>query len=256
MVKSTAIIFILTFSILMKLEKCRFSLVFVVLFISVGLVLFTFHSTQFNWTGFLLVLTAAFTSGFRWTLSQVVTQKSEIGLSNPLDMMYHIQPWMIIGLLPLSSYVEGVPLASSHHLFRFHEISEIFTSAGIVIGGAFLAFMLEFSEFLLLSRTSGLTLSISGIFKEICTIVLAHITFGDKMNPINFLGLVICLFGIALHVILKAVHRKEDEKELHNNSESMEMLLVNGEANSTDEEEAELFDRNAVRPPRVHKHSE
>ena len=33
-------------------------------------------------------------SGLRWTLSQMVMQKSEMGLANPIDMMYHIQPWM------------------------------------------------------------------------------------------------------------------------------------------------------------------
>ena len=35
------------------------------------------------------------------------------GLHHPLDMMYHIQPWMIITLLPLSSIAEGyLPLFS------------------------------------------------------------------------------------------------------------------------------------------------
>jgi len=29
------------------------------------------------------------------------------GLSNPLDMMFHIQPWMILSLLPLSTAFEG-----------------------------------------------------------------------------------------------------------------------------------------------------
>jgi len=31
----------------------------------------------------------------------------ETGLSNPLDMMFHIQPWMILSLLPLSTAFEG-----------------------------------------------------------------------------------------------------------------------------------------------------
>ena len=46
-------------------------------------------------------------SGLRWTLSQMVMQKSEMGLANPVDMMYHIQPWMIATLLPFSLYFEG-----------------------------------------------------------------------------------------------------------------------------------------------------
>ena len=51
-----------------------------VLFIAVGLFLFTYQSTQFHMTGFLLVLSASFLSGLRWTLAQLVLQKKEIGM--------------------------------------------------------------------------------------------------------------------------------------------------------------------------------
>lgn len=33
-----------------------------------------------------------------------------LGLSNPLDMMYHIQPWMMLSLLPLSTTFEGLTM--------------------------------------------------------------------------------------------------------------------------------------------------
>lgn len=57
----------------------RCSLILVVLFISVGLFMFTFESTQFNAVGFTLVLLASFISGMRWTLAQIVLQRSETG---------------------------------------------------------------------------------------------------------------------------------------------------------------------------------
>ena len=30
-----------------------------------------------------------------------------LGLGNPIDMIYHVQPWMIVALLPLAVYFEG-----------------------------------------------------------------------------------------------------------------------------------------------------
>lgn len=48
-----------------------------------------------------------FCSGLRWTLSQLVMQKADLGLSNPIDMVYHIQPWMTVALLPLAIFMEG-----------------------------------------------------------------------------------------------------------------------------------------------------
>ncbi len=79
----------------------------VVLMISGGLVMFTYQATQFSLIGFLMVITASFLSGLRWTLSQMVMQRSESGLANPIDMLYHIQPWMIVTLLPFAVAFEG-----------------------------------------------------------------------------------------------------------------------------------------------------
>lgn len=244
MTKSTSIIFILGFSILFRLERLRYSLVIVILFIALGLTMFTFDLTQFSMEGFTLILIASFLSGLRWTLAQKVMQKNEIGLRNPLDMMYHIQPWMMLALLPLSAIIEGVHFMTSKHTFGYTDSSVMMTTVGIIIVGAFLGFMLELSEFLLISVTSGLTLIIAGVFKELCILLLAVLVNGDKMSGINALGLVICLIGIILHVIFKAVHANEP-KQLDVETET---LLQNGagipESCDEDEEEEEtnIFD--------------
>ncbi|XP_048244686.1 solute carrier family 35 member C2-like isoform X1 [Haliotis rufescens] len=237
MSKSTAIIFILGFSILLRLEKFRWSLVMVILCVAVGLFLFTYKSTQFNLEGFLMVITASFLSGLRWTLAQLVTQKQEVGLGNPLDMMYHVQPWMIVGLFPLSAAFEGMEVATREEFFRCEDLGMFMTTAGLLLAGASLAFMLEFSEFLLLSQTSSLTLSLSGIVKEICTLGLAAEINGDLMNSVNVTGLFVCLCGITLHVVLKAVYNTQESKRrvLERTPESVEMLTRDGEANADDE---------------------
>ncbi|XP_067652772.1 solute carrier family 35 member C2-like isoform X2 [Haliotis asinina] len=241
MSKSSAIVFILGFSILLRLEKFRWSQALVILCVAVGLFLFTYKSTQFNLEGFLMVITASFLSGLRWTLAQLVTQKKEIGLANPLDMMYHVQPWMIVGLFPLSVAFEGVQVATSEQFFRCEDINMFMTTAGLLLAGASLAFMLEFSEFLLLSQTSSLTLSLSGIVKEICTLGLAAGINGDQMNSVNIIGLFVCLCGITLHVVLKAVFNNQQNKKrvLERTPESLEMLTRDGQANEGYEEDEE-----------------
>lgn len=60
MTKSTAIIFILIFALAFKLEKKSWRIVIIVFMISGGLIMFTYHSTQFNLIGFILVLLATF----------------------------------------------------------------------------------------------------------------------------------------------------------------------------------------------------
>lgn len=76
--------------------------------------------------------------------------------------------------------------------------------------GAVLAFGMEVSEFLVLSRTSSLTLSVSGVLKEVCQLVLAVQMKGDQLSAVNVLGLVLCLGGIACHVAHKYSLMKEE----------------------------------------------
>lgn len=44
-----------------------------------GLFLFTYRATQFDGEGFALVLAASFLGGIRWTLTQLLLQKEDLG---------------------------------------------------------------------------------------------------------------------------------------------------------------------------------
>lgn len=235
MTKSTCIIFILLFAIYFELEKPHWSLLTIVGFISIGLFMFTYKSTQFQLNGFLLVLSASMLSGLRWTLSQKLMQRKESSLSNPIDMMYHVQPWMIAVLLPLAFYFELMPSMKSY--FFSSTSNQTLTAATaadssllpdlhriqivhLIMIGSILAFLMEFSEYLLLTYTSSLTLSMAGIFKEIFTLYLAVNYNGDQMSTLNEIGLILCLFGITTHVMIKAINSNsvaDSHLHLHRN---------------------------------------
>eukprot|EP00057_Strongylocentrotus_purpuratus_P024294 XP_011678768.1 PREDICTED: solute carrier family 35 member C2 [Strongylocentrotus purpuratus] len=215
--------------------------VIIVVLIAVGLFMFTYESTQFNLEGFVLVLAASFLSGLRWSLAQILTQKEETGLRNPIDIIYHLQPVMILGLLPLAIAVEGVRICSTEDFLGFTDIHTFTLTCTKLLFGACLAFMLAMSEYLLLSRTSTLTLSISGIFKEICTLYIAS-QKGDEMSPLNFIGMVVCLCGISLHVGLKALETKRSsENPSLDVKDDMESLI-----NDDSSDEQELYVRKIV----------
>ncbi|XP_064024019.1 solute carrier family 35 member C2 isoform X2 [Pogoniulus pusillus] len=192
MTKSSAILFILLFSLLFKLEEVRLTLLLVVLLIAAGLFMFTYKSTQFSTQGFVLVLCASFLGGIRWTLTQLLMQKAELGLQNPIDTMFHLQPLMLLGLFPLFAVFEGLPLSISEKLFHFHE--------------------------------AGMLLSL-----EICILFLATRLLGDRLSPLNWLGFAVCLSGISLHLVLKAISPKgEKAPKLHKEPSSepdLELLL-------------------------------
>lgn len=122
---------------------------------------------------------------------------------------------MLVGLLPVALAFEVLPTVHSYFLQTPAEavgLSSVvtFTAADfwqivhLILIGSVLAFLMEFSEYLLLTFTSSLTLSMAGIFKEIFTLYLAVNYNGDQMSQLNFIGLMVCLVGISLHVLLKA----------------------------------------------------
>ncbi|XP_070600402.1 LOW QUALITY PROTEIN: solute carrier family 35 member C2 [Erythrolamprus reginae] len=189
MTKSSAVLFILLFSLVFKLEEPRAALVLVVVLIAGGLFLFTYEATQFDAQGFAMVLGASFLGGLRWTRTQILLQKDELGLQNPIDTMFHLQPPMFLSLFPLFAVFEGLPLSASEKLFRCQEGPRLLRLLGKLALGGVLAFGLAFSEFLLVSRTSSLTFSISGIFKEVFTLVLAAHLMGDQLLPGQLAGL-------------------------------------------------------------------
>ncbi|XP_017029891.1 solute carrier family 35 member C2 [Drosophila kikkawai] len=212
MTKSSTIVFILLFAIALGLEKKSWYLVSIVGLIGTGLVMFTYKSTQFNALGFFFILFASLSSGLRWSFAQFIMQKSKLGLHNPIDMIYYMQPWMIASLVPLVIGIEGPRLlmvVGDMHNYTMHEITWAIAQ---ITFGALLAFFMEFSEFLVLCKTSSLTLSIAGIFKDICQLALAVTLKKDQLSLINVIGLVVCLAGIVCHLMHKYSSMKEAQK--------------------------------------------
>lgn len=119
MTKSTTIVFILIFAILLKLEKKSWSLMMIVVMISMGLFMFTYKSTNFNALGFSFLIFASLCSGIRWSFAQLVMQKTKLGLHNPIDMIYYMQPWMMLSIIPFSIGFEGKYLSITISRVKF-----------------------------------------------------------------------------------------------------------------------------------------
>ncbi|XP_063727842.1 solute carrier family 35 member C2-like [Symsagittifera roscoffensis] len=208
MSKTSCVVFVLIFAVILRLESPRVTTLIVVLLVSGGLFLFTYKSTQFNLGGFILVISASFLGGLRWVLLQMITQREDIGLKNPIDTTYHMAPVMALGLLLPVFLIEGVPASLSSEIFRYESYLTLETTTGKVALGALLAFLLTLSEYMFVHYTSSLTLSIGGIFKELLTMYLASEINHDKWSTMNLVGAGLCVLGILSHVMFKAIYAK------------------------------------------------
>ncbi|CAB5180230.1 TPT-domain-containing protein [Rhizophagus irregularis] len=210
MIKSSTPIWVLVFAFIFGLEQPRLILIFIISIISFGVILTVAGETKFNLMGFLLVLGAAIVSGLRWSLTQMLLQKEE-GMNNPVATLYYVSPIMFILMIILSLIFEN-PLFIFRTSKHFEDVNTGIETFLLMFLGGFLAFCMTIAEFALIKNTSTVTLSVAGISKEILVISLSVLIYHDVLTPINLLGLVISIFGIAGYNYYKIRKTSEDKK--------------------------------------------
>jgi solute carrier family 35 protein C2 len=208
MCKSSVLAFVLLFAFLFHLEQPTWRLCLIILLMTVGVIMMVAGETSFNALGFVLVMSASLCSGFRWSLTQILLLRNR-ATSNPFSTIFFLTPVMFVALFALALPIEG----PSNVIEGIKELAKSkggFFSFVLMLFPGFLAFMMVAAEFALLKRTSVVTLSVCGIFKEVLTISAAGIVFGDDLSPVNVSGLVVTIASIAAYNYLKWSKMKQD----------------------------------------------
>ncbi|KAI9673903.1 MAG: Triose-phosphate Transporter [Caeruleum heppii] len=210
MCKSSALAFVLAFAFIFHLETPSIKLVLIIATMTVGVIMMVAGETFFNTTGFILVISASAFSGFRWALTQILLLRNP-ATSNPFSSIFYLAPIMFASLLLIALPVEGVaPLFSA--LSDLAAAKGLLLTIGILLFPGILAFLMTSSEFALLQRTSVVTLSICGIFKEVVTISAAGIVFHDPLTPINVSGLLVTIASIAAYNYIKITKMRKEAR--------------------------------------------
>ena len=245
MCKSSSLAFVLAFAFLFRLEDPSIKLVFVITTMTIGVIMMVAGETAFSILGFILVILAAFFSGFRWALTQILLLKNP-ATSNPFSSIFFLAPVMFVSLAIIAIPVEG-PVALGYGLKALVDAKGLFLGVCILIFPGCLAFMMTASEFALLQRTSVVTLSICGIFKEVVTIATAGIVFKDPLTTINITGLLITIASIGAYNYIKITKMRRDAgKEV-----SGEPKFINDEDGDGSATEAMLAPPQAIRRDRL-----
>jgi solute carrier family 35, member C2 len=95
------------FAFLFRLERFSWRLVAVILTITGGVVLMVASETQLMIAGMLLVILASALGGLRWALTQILLNKKEMGMDNPVATIFWLAPSMAITLAVMSMIIEG-----------------------------------------------------------------------------------------------------------------------------------------------------
>lgn len=238
MCKSSSLAFVLLFAFIFRLETPTWRLVAIIATMTAGVILMVSGEVKFDTGGFFLVISAAFFSGFRWALTQLLLLRNS-ATSNPFSSIFFLSPVMFITLFAMAVPIEGFgPLFEG--LSRLSEKFGPTATPFIVLFPGCIAFCMIASEFALLQRTSVVTLSIAGIFKEVLTISVASVVFDDKLTLVNFVGLVVTLVAIIAYNYVKITKMRADETAKLNREEdeaAVPLQTLNRDRGGDDDDE-------------------
>ncbi|ODQ80135.1 hypothetical protein BABINDRAFT_161120 [Babjeviella inositovora NRRL Y-12698] len=207
MLKTSSLAFVLLFGLLFKLEKFNWRLIVIVLVMTGSVMMMvagTSHETspstvakrtasgQNSPLGVALVLSAAVMLGVRWSFTQILLKRNAY-TSNPILTIFYLLPGMAFVLACFGLGLEGWSKFVTASIWAEKGIP---MTLGLMVIPGVLAFSMTVCEFQLLHRTRVVTLSVAGIFKELLTIVVSTAVFGDELNFVNVVGLVITLGDI------------------------------------------------------------
>ncbi|KAK3128419.1 hypothetical protein QOZ80_6BG0461380 [Eleusine coracana subsp. coracana] len=196
MCKSASPIFLLLFAFAFRLESPSVKLLGIIVVISTGVLLTVAKETEFDFWGFIFVTLAAVMSGFRWSMTQILLQKDTYGLKNPITLMSHVTPVMAIATLVLSLLLD--PWSDFQKNAYFDDPGHIMRSCLLMLIGGTLAFFMVLTEYILVSATSAITVTIVGVVKEAVTILVAVFYFHDEFTWLKGFGLVTIMVGVSL----------------------------------------------------------
>jgi len=143
---------------------------------------------------------------------------------------------MFLSLI-ISHFLFESPSALLHHpLFTF-------SSLPLLLSPGLLAFCMTATEFELIRRTSVVTLSVGGMFKEVLTVIAGTIVFGDRLAVSNIWGVIVTLGGIGWYNWIKIQKMRQDNNVEKN--EGYEMMEHPGDGQAQGEAGRSSVDEHA-----------
>mmetsp|Transcript_61135 Transcript_61135/g.180824 ORF Transcript_61135/g.180824 Transcript_61135/m.180824 type:complete len:385 (-) Transcript_61135:97-1251(-) len=213
MVKASSPIFVVASAYVFGIEKITLSLLMVVLIIAAGEFLTVLGEVNFDAVGFVLCLSASVLSGMRWTLVQLLIQGIEPPLKSTLATMRILSPMMFASMFFLSLVLEQpwVKLGPGSGTTYFSSMEDGLFTLSLGLGGAFLAITMVLCEFYLIMKSNAIILMIGGVVKEMVTILVGVLAFGDVLNVINIAGFLIVFLGVVTYKVTFHLNKMEKE---------------------------------------------
>nr|XP_043633446.1 probable sugar phosphate/phosphate translocator At5g25400 [Erigeron canadensis] len=205
MLKALMPVAVYSIGVLFKKEGFKGDVMGNMLSISFGVAIAAYGEAKFNTWGVMLQLGAVCFEATRLVLIQILLTSKGITF-NPITSLYYVAP-CCFAFLSIPWMIVEFPKLRDTSSFHFDYV--VFGTNSLC------AFALNLAVFLLVGKTSALTMNVAGVVKDWLLIAFSWSVIKDTVTPINLLGYGIAFLGVAYynHAKLQALKAKEAEKK-------------------------------------------
>lgn len=162
-----------------------------VLVIVAGVALASVGEIHFSLVGFLYQLGGIAFEAVRVVMIQVMLSGEGLKM-DPLVGLYYYAP-----VCAVMNLLVAIPSEVPH--FRWEDLASV--GLGMLFLNALIAFMLNVASVFLIGKTSGLVMTLTGIFKNILLIVISVIIWQTKITLLQAVGYTIALGGLTYYSV-------------------------------------------------------
>ncbi|KAL2471913.1 putative sugar phosphate/phosphate translocator [Abeliophyllum distichum] len=217
MLKALMPVAVYSIGILFKKDSYKNNTMLNMLAISIGVAIAAYGEAKYDSWGVFLQLGAVVFEATRLVMIQILLTSKGINL-NPITSLYYVAPSCFVFLSIPWIFVE-FPVLKQKSGFHFDFV--IFGTNSVC------AFALNLAVFLLVGKTSALTMNVAGVVKDWLLIAFSWSVIKDTVTPVNLIGYGLAFLGVGYynHLKLQALKAKEAQKKEQSADEEAGKLL-------------------------------
>jgi hypothetical protein len=187
---------------LFSTEKFAWKCVANMVIITVGVALASAGEVALVPLGVAMQLGSVLTESTRLALVQILLQRRGLKL-NPITTLYYVAPASGFFLMIPWSVLEVEKIWNGFHA------GDVSISPLVLLANAACAFALNLSVFLLIGKTSALTMNVAGVIKDWLLIGMSSFLFHSKVTSLNLQGYGVAFAGVCWYnwTKLKAMNK-------------------------------------------------
>lgn len=197
MCKELNIVFVYVASVMFALEKLSARTTTLLAIVLFGCTISIHGQVDFNAQGFTYQISSQMAEICKMLLQAYIMQSMKI---DPLTMVMWMAPLCFAGISTAIWY-SWTPMI----------ITDAKACWNHLLMNSMVAFFLNHSVSYLLRISSGITMVLSGIVKDICIVSIAAMLFGAHLERIQIIGFTIAIMGIFAHSVVKSFPEVADE---------------------------------------------